>query len=219
MTDAGMGAASRRGGRPTREDSAALGERIVAVATDLFLAQGFGATSIEGVSAAAGVSKRTFYHRFRDKPDLFRAVVRRLIARWSSPFEAQLLEAGPVDETLTKAARQILAAALSPEALRLYRLLIAEAPGFPELAAIINEQSAESGKRLGALLQREANAGRLSFDDPDFAAEQFINMVLAGPRRRALGLGPTMKAPELERWTRRTVALFLEGCRPHGRQA
>jgi TetR/AcrR family transcriptional regulator, mexJK operon transcriptional repressor len=219
MSDAGLEAAPRRGGRPTREDAAALGERIVAVATGLFLGQGFGATSIEGVAAAAGVSKRTFYHRFRDKPDPFRAVVRRLVARWSSPFEAQLVEAGPVDETLAKAAKQILAAALSPEALQLYRLLIAEAPRFPELAAIINEQSAASGNRLAALLQREADAGRLSLDDPGFAAEQFINMVLAGPRRRALGLGPAMKPPELERWIRRTIALFLEGCRPQGRQA
>ena len=213
MTDTDLGAAPRRGGRPTRKDAAALGDRIVSVATDLFLGRGFGATSIEAVAAAAGVSKRTFYHRFRDKPDLFRAVVRRLIARWSSPFEAELVAAGPIDEMLVKLAKQILAAGLSPEALQLYRLLIAEAAGFPELGLIINEQSAASGQRLGAFLAREAQAGGLLLDDPGFAAEQFINMVLAGPRRRALGLGPAMKRPELERWTRRTAALFLEGCR------
>jgi AcrR family transcriptional regulator len=213
MTEAELGVAPRRGGRPTRADAAALGERIVAIATNLFLGQGFGATSIEAVAAASGVSKRTFYHRFRDKPDLFRAVVRRLIARWTSPLEAELDAAGPIDETLAKAARRILAAALSPEALQLYRLLIAEAQRFPELALIITEQSAASGERLGAFLGREALAGRLALGDPAFAAEQFINMVLAGPRRRALGLGPAMKPPELERWTRHTVALFLEGCR------
>lgn len=214
MTETDTGAAApRRGGRPTREDAAALGDRIVAVATDLFLGQGFGATSIEAVAAAAGVSKRTFYHRFRDKPDVFRAVVRRLIARWSSPLEAELVAAGPLDEMLAKMAQRILAAALSPEALQLYRLLITEAPRVPELALIINEQSAASGQRLGAFLAREVQAGRLVLDDPGFAAEQFINMVLAGPRRRALGLGPAMKVAELERWIRRTVALFLEGCR------
>ena len=213
MTETDLGAAPRRGGRPKREDAAALGDRIVTVATDLFLGQGFGATSIEAVAAAAGVSKRTFYHRFRDKPDVFRAVVRRLIARWSSPFEAELVAAGPLDEMLAKSAKQILAAALSREALQLYRLLIAEAPRVPELALIINEQSAASGQRLGAFLEREAQAGRLRLDDPGFAAEQFINMVLAAPRRRALGLGPAMKVPEIERWIGRTVALFLDGCR------
>jgi len=137
----------------------ALGERIVLVATDLFLGQGFGATSIEAVAAAAGVSKRTFYHRFRDKPDLFRAVVRRLIARWATPYEAELAvvaeQAEPIEEALLKTARRILAAALSPEALQLYRLLIAEAPRFPELAHIITEQSAGAGRRLGQFLAGE----------------------------------------------------------------
>jgi AcrR family transcriptional regulator len=213
MSELDLGAAPRRGGRPTREDAAALGERIVAVATGLFLGQGFGATSIEAVSSAAGVSKRTFYHRFRDKPDLFRAVVRRLIARWANSYESELaVAAEPIEETLLKAARRILAAALSPEALQLYRVLIAEAPRFPELALIINEQSASSGQSLGQFLAGETKAGRLALDDPGFAAEQFINMVLAGPRRRALGLGPAMKAAELERWMRRSVSLFLKGC-------
>jgi TetR/AcrR family transcriptional repressor of mexJK operon len=213
MSELDLGAPPRRGGRPTREDAAALGDRIVAVATDLFLGQGFGATSIEAVAGAAGVSKRTFYHRFRDKPDLFRAVVRRLIARWAATSEAELIVATePIEETLLKAARRILAAALSPEALQLYRLLIAEAPRFPELALIINEQSASAGQRLGQYLAGEARAGRLALDDPAFAAEQLINMVLAGPRRRALGLGPAMKPAELDRWLRRSVALFLKGC-------
>ena len=216
MSELDLGAPPRRGGRPTREDAAALGERIVLVATDLFLGQGFGATSIEAVAAAAGVSKRTFYHRFRDKPDLFRAVVRRLIARWATPYEAELAvvaeQAEPIEEALLKTARRILAAALSPEALQLYRLLIAEAPRFPELAHIITEQSAGAGRRLGQFLAGEGQAGRLALDDAGSAAEQFINMVLAGPRRRALGLGPAMKPPELERWLRRSVTLFLTGC-------
>jgi TetR/AcrR family transcriptional regulator, mexJK operon transcriptional repressor len=214
MTVTDVGRPPRRGGRPTREDAAALAGRIVEVATRLFLGGGFGATSIEQVAAAAGVSKRTFYHRFRDKPDLFRAVVRELIARWSTRVEAQLFGAGPLDETLQNAAKQILAAALSPEALSLYRLLVAEAPHFPELAQIINEQSAEGSRRLAELLAHEARDGRIALADPGFAAEQFINLVVTGPRRRALGLGRAMAQAELVEWTRRTVALFLEGCRP-----
>ena len=210
----GTGAAPRRGGRPTRSDAAALGERILAVATERFLGQGFGATSIEAVAAACGISKRTFYHRFRDKPDLFRAVVRRLIVRWMMPFDAQHAEGMPLDETLRQMAQQILAAALSPEALALYRLLITEAPRFPELAQITTEQSAAAGgQRLAAVLERETRAGRLALEDAAFAAEQFVTMVLAVPRRRAMGLGPAMKSTELERWIERTVALFLDGAR------
>src|SRR5947208_875980 len=57
-----------RGGRPSREQAARLGERILDVATHLFLSHGYGATSIEAVARRARVSKRTFYHRFPDKP-------------------------------------------------------------------------------------------------------------------------------------------------------
>ncbi len=206
-------ASLRRGGRPTRDRAAALEEKIIAVATGLFLRHGFGATSIEAVAAGAGISKRTFYHRFRDKPELFRAVVRRLIARWLPPFEASLLEGGTLSEALRRAARQVLAVALSPEALALYRLLVAEVQRFPELARIMAEQGAGGGiERIGALLEREARAGRLRQEDCSFLAAQFLEMVLSVPRRRAIGFGAPMTAEEREDWIGRTVELFLQGC-------
>lgn len=207
-------AALRRGGRPTRSAAALLGEQIIAVATERFLQHGFGATSIGAVAADCGISKRTFYHRFRDKPDLFRAVVQRLIARWLPPFEAEINEGGALEATLQRTARRMLGAALSPEALALYRMLIAEAPRFPELARIMNEQGAAYGiERIAALLAAEAQAGRLRLEDPRFAAEQFLNMVIAAPRRRALGIGVPPSEAELATWVDRTVALFLDGCR------
>jgi AcrR family transcriptional regulator len=213
MADMAGTAPARRGGRPTQSEAARLGERIIAAATELFLSQGFGATSIEAVAAQCRISKRTFYHRFRDKPDLFRAVVRRLIDHWVRPFEARLGAAGTFEDALLAAARQTLAAALSPEALRLYRLLIAEAPRFPELASIVAEQSAAANGGLGELFAREARHGTLAFDDPRFAVEQFVNLVIAGPRRRALGMGTALSPAELDAWARRSVALFLDGAR------
>ncbi|HUB94431.1 MAG TPA: TetR/AcrR family transcriptional regulator [Stellaceae bacterium] len=205
--------AARHGGRPTRADAAALGDRIVTVATRLFLADGFGATSIEAIAAKAGIAKRTFYHRFRDKADLFRAVIRHLMSQWAVPFEAKLMEPAPLEETLSWAAHQILAAALSDEALRLYRVIVAEAPHFPELARIITEPSRSGGGRLAKLFAREVERGTLLLDDPVFAAEQFVAMVLAAPCRSALGLAPRMSQKEIERSVRQTVTLFLDGCR------
>ena len=206
-------AVRRSGGRPTQREAALLGERIVAAATQLFLENGFGATSIEAVTAACGISKRTFYHRFRDKPDLFRAVVRGLVVRWMQPLAPAPPEPGPIEDTLDRLGRQILAAALSPAALALYRMLVAEAPRFPELALILNDSAAGGLERLAELFARETAAGRLAVADPRFAAEQFGNLVVAGPRRRALGLGPPMSEAELALWNRRCVALFLAGAR------
>jgi len=207
-------AALRRGGRPTQQEAAQLADRIVAAATKLFLERGFGDTSIEAVTAACGVSKRTFYHRFRDKPDLFRAVIRRLVEHWTQPIETAA--AGALEDVLERAGQHFLAAALSPAALSLYRMLVAEAPRFPELARILAESASAGIARIAETLAREAAAGRLAIADPHFAAEQFTNLVVAGPRRRALGLGAPLDEAELALWVRRSVALFLDGVRARG---
>ena len=214
LTSLPLAVGPRRGGRPSRQATVQLRETILDVATALFLTHGYGAASIEAVAAAARISKRTFYHRFADKAALFEAVVRRLIERWLPPFEAQLLESGPLEILLRRTADQVLSAALSPPALALHRILVAEAGRFPELMRLVNEAGAGKGvERIAALLEREARAGHLAVEDSRFAAEQFLTMVLSVPQKRALGFGQWMSADELEGWTRQTVALFLDGCR------
>jgi AcrR family transcriptional regulator len=203
-----------QGGRPTRLESAQLSDRILDVATGLFLGNGFGATSIEAVAKRAAISKRTFYHRFRGKEELFEAVVRRLIERWMPPFDAALFEAPGLAETLHRGAEHILGVALTPEALALHRMVIAEAPRFPGLARILHDLGAAAGiERIAQYLERHIASGELRAIDPRFAAEQFILMVVTGPRRRALGLGPPLRPSELRDWVDQCVRLFLEGCR------
>ena len=203
------------GGRPSRVESAQLSDRILDVATGLFLGDGFGATSIEAVAKRARISKRTFYHRFRGKEELFEAVVRRLIERWTPSFEAGLLEAESLADALRQAAEYMLRAALTPEALALHRMVIAEAQRFPGLARILHDLGAAAGiDRIARHLDGCIAAGKIRPTDSRFAAEQFILMVVTGPRRRALGLGRPLDRAELREWIDRTVALFLDGCRP-----
>ncbi len=203
-----------RGGRPSRLQSAQLSDRILDVATGLFLGDGFGATSIEAVAKRAGISKRTFYHRFRGKEALFEAVVRRLIERWMPPFDAALLEAPSLAEGLRRAARHMLAVALTPEALALYRIMIAEGGRFPNLARILHELGAAAGvERIAQHFEARIADGGIRPINARFAAEQFIMLVVAAPRRRALGLGTALDPAELDRWIEDGVELFLDGCR------
>jgi AcrR family transcriptional regulator len=207
-------AGSRRyGGRPTRVESARLSDRILDVATALFLSNGFGSTSIEAVAKRTGISKRTFYHRFRGKEELFEAAVRRLVDRWTPPFHDGLLAAPSLAEGLRRAAQHMLAVALTPEALALYRMVIAEAARFPRLARIMNALGGAAGTEwIAQFLEKRIAAGELRPVDPHFAAEQFILMAVTGPRRRALGLGTPLGDAELRDWLDQTVALFLDGC-------
>lgn len=205
----------RRGGRPSREAAALLRERILDAATELFLAEGYGATSIEQVAQRARISKRTFYHRFADKAALFEAVVHRIIEGLRPPAGTPLYDEGSLEDVLRRVARLMLRAALTPMAVALNRLMVAEAQRFPELAAIAAREGSRAAAvgRIAALLEREAEAGRLTLDRPEFAAAQFLDIVMALPQRRAMGLGQKMTEAELEVWAEDCVNLFLNGCR------
>jgi len=55
-------------------------ERILELAEAATLEKGFGATSIEELIAGAGISKSGFFHHFRDKNALAKALIERYVA-------------------------------------------------------------------------------------------------------------------------------------------
>jgi AcrR family transcriptional regulator len=202
-----------RGGRPTRQDAPLLTERILDAATQLFLRDGYGTTSLEAVAVAAGVSKRTLYARFAGKPALFQVVVARLVTRWLPAFDAGMVQAHGLEASLLAAARVMLATALVPEALALHRLVVSEIGRFPELGQVMQQAGAGVGhERLAALL------ARAGIPDPAWATEQFVTLVLSVPQRRAMGLGQPLDAAAQEAWVARAVALFLRGANPGERR-
>lgn len=204
-------AARRSGGRPTAEAAVLLETAILDQATAAFLADGYAATTIEAIARTCGVAKRTIYARWSGKPALFRAVLERLIVRWMSNA-GDWADGEALETTLKAAADDILAVALTPEAIALNRLVIAESGRFPELPLMLRQAGAGEGTaRIAALLDRAVARGDLPPRDTAFAAEQFLNLVLAGPQRRALGLGRPLDPDQLQLWGDKAVALFLFG--------
>ena len=206
---------TRHGGRPSRAAALQLRDRILEVATDLFLTEGYGSTSIEAVAGRARISKRTFYHRFDDKAALFAAVVHRIIEQIRPPPEVPLLEGATLHEILRRLAGLILRAALSPQAIALHRLVTAESVRFPNLVRAVYDEgwAQEATALIGDLLARELRDPRLTSELRSFAAAQFLHMVVALPQRRIMGLGVPMTPSELNAWTDDAVNLFLNGCR------
>ena len=141
--------------------------------------------------------------------------MRRIVEGLRPPAGTPLYEGGSLEEILRRLARLILRAALTPTALALNRVMLAEAQRFPELAAIVAREGgrAELVGQIAALLEREARAGDLAIEHSSFAAEQFLQLVVASPQRRALGLGTPMTEAELGTWADDCVNLFLNGCR------
>ena len=178
-------------------------------------------TSIEAVARAARISKRTFYHRFDDKAALFSAVIHRIIDNLHPPAGVPLVSNGTLQENLQHLARLMLQGAVSAQGIALTRLIIAESARFPELAVIANEQGGrqEAISLIAGLLERDAREKNSNDIDPEFAAQQFLQMVITIPQRRAMGLGTPMSSGDIENWVQHTVDLFLNGCRGYTRAA
>src|SRR5258705_502246 len=85
----------------------------------------------------------------------------------------------------------------------------------PRVAALVvlHELGQAAGvERVARHLETRIANGEIRAIDARFAAEQFILMVVTGPRRRALGLGTPLSPAGLSEWIDQTVTLFLQGC-------
>jgi TetR/AcrR family transcriptional repressor of mexJK operon len=202
---------------PTREEAEARDVRLLDVATRLFMERGFDGTSIDAVAEAAGLSKPNVYARYHDKRDLFAAVLRGRIRRWlarvSAAAEAEATETSPksIKTTLHELSRHAVAYTLAPEAGALQRILSAQAVQFPELAKLANEEGwLRAVRGVASILRQSAARGHIKVDDPELAADMFLNLVLAHPERLAFYSIAT--DPETaERHRKAAVDFFLSG--------
>lgn len=202
--------AGRHGGRPTLAQARQRDERLLDVAGAMFTRRGFDGTSIDAVADAARVSKRTVYARYRDKDALFSAVLRRLIARWLMPIRDFQSSKSELEAVLLELARHFLECALAPQAVAIYRIIIAESERRPEFGRLAHAEGRQPAVRMvAAALARFGS--ELQVRDFELAAEQFISVVIDSRLRlAALGLED---AHPLDVRLRAAVDLFLNGVR------
>ena len=109
-------------------------------------------------------------------------VVARVVRNWLPAFDAEIEHRGSLRDALLGSARVVIATALTPQAFGLYRPVIAEIGRFRELSLVMREAGAGAGTdRLARVM---AAAG---IADANWAAEQFIALLLSVPQRRGLG--------------------------------
>lgn len=72
----------KAGGRPTKEQAAAIDERVLDGARAAFCRKGFANASLDEIATQLGVSKHTIYRRYPNKGSLLEAVVERDIGNF-----------------------------------------------------------------------------------------------------------------------------------------
>jgi AcrR family transcriptional regulator len=155
-------------------------DAILAGAMQEFLANGYAATTMDRVTAAAGVSKTTVYSYFQDKEGLFTALIGRLAQEKYqaifNPQDPQFLEGEP-KIVLRQLANNILDnIGGSPELLSFVRLIVAESGRFPSLAQVFVRNVHKKG--LDVIGQYFTAHPELQLGDPEVAARVFMGTLV-----------------------------------------
>ncbi|WP_374531148.1 TetR/AcrR family transcriptional regulator [Novosphingobium sp.] len=168
-----------KGEVPTRQD---LRRRaIVATARKAFLRGGYGQTTMSSIAAAIGGSKTTLWSYFRNKEDLFAAVIDDLVERYGEALRLPLPPDGDPAQTLLALGESLMRTILRPEIVAMHRLVTGEAGRSPELGRTLFERGIRRGQaRTSEWIAQQMASGQLREDDPQRAAQQFLALCQSG---------------------------------------
>ncbi|MFO7164938.1 TetR/AcrR family transcriptional regulator [Mycolicibacterium hassiacum] len=156
-----MSAAKPAGQARTRLARAA----VIDAARTLFLERGYGATTIEAISAASDVPPATVYRLFSSKRGILKAILDVSIAGDDQPValpdrprvQAALAEQDPRQQI---AAFVAVAAEVNARTAPVYRILVGAASSDPDAAGLLdglnNQRRAGQGQLARALARRDA---------------------------------------------------------------
>jgi len=183
--------------------------KILSAATNLFLSEGYGETSIDSIVERAGGSKATLYSYYPTKADLFRAVVDSIVTTHEGP---KLRSLDKVRDTLVNFAEHRLGVVFSRNHRALTRLIIAERDRFPDIARMYYEQGPLRGHTvLRDYFEVLIEKGLIDIRSADEASEFFRGMLMHQRYIEQLYLDASpLSAEEIGVKARHVVDRFLE---------
>jgi TetR/AcrR family transcriptional regulator, mexJK operon transcriptional repressor len=199
-------------GRPPADEAATRAARLLDVATEVFLEQGFKGASMSEIARRAGASKQTLYTRYPSKAALFAALVER---KSSLLFEAigVLGQDIALRDALLRFGYTLLTMILSGDARGLHRVVIAECIEFPELSEMFWDLGpGRMRATLVSYLRTQQNLGVLRPGNPEHAVEAFLGMLISTASLRTnLGLTTPLitSAAQRKAWVAFVVDMFL----------
>jgi AcrR family transcriptional regulator len=147
-----------------RERARQAREQIVGIAGDLFLSEGYAATTVAAIAARAQVSVETIYKGFGGKPGLVRAIIEKgLAGRGPVPAEQRsdrIRDTEPDPRRILTAWGEFVAE-IAPRTIPILLLARDAAAADPELAALLDEVSAARLERMTVNARGLHEAGHL----------------------------------------------------------
>jgi TetR/AcrR family transcriptional regulator, mexJK operon transcriptional repressor len=147
--------------------------RLLQIAREEFIRQGYRAVTMDAIAQAAGVSKRTLYLWHEDKAALFRACLNAGVERFPLP---QFSDAAAPEADLRAFGTELLREFIRPSTVGMARLLMREAHEFAEFGPLIRRSRDDYlAEPLADYLER-AGVART---DSGRAAMLLLSMILA----------------------------------------
>ncbi len=153
-------------------------QEIVSAALDVFAERGFAATKLDEVAKRAGVTKGTLYLYFKNKEELFKAVVQQALLPNIALANTRVKSSeAPTADVLRELVSTMVAGIVGTKIGAIPKLVVAEAGNFPELARFyVDEVISRGFETFGGLVERGIKRGEFRKMDPKIAAP-----VIAGP--------------------------------------
>lgn len=150
---------------------------ILKAARELFLASGLDATSMDQITAAAGVSKATLYNHFENKDALFAEVMREQYETLAEDL-GQVDADAPPEEALSGFAHRLIDLVTGSTHVALIRVIIGAAASNPAISeAYFRYGKAAAFRALGAYLEAKVADGTFEIDDVYLAGMQFLGAI------------------------------------------
>jgi len=189
--------------------------QIVEGARVIFRTLGFDAASMGEIAKAAGVSKGTLYVYFKDKDELFNAIVQKeCIFQAEGVFDFDVASPDIASE-LTRMGIAYVKLLCQPERQSALRAVIAIADRKPNAGRTFYETGPIQGiARLRSYFEAEVAAGRLEIEDCEVAAAQFMESCHATMLKpMMLNFAPPPTPERIEHVVRIAVKAFMAAYR------
>lgn len=199
-----------RSGAPNRREKRR--QAILDAAREIFLEQGYGATSLNDIVSVSGGSLATLYDLFGGKAGLFQAMIEQECQNFFGVLDSRDIDEQPLREALHIVARQFFDGVIQQPKMSLLRVVVAEAPHFPEVGATFYSVGPARGREMvSTYLEKQSRRGLLAVDDPDRAADLFIALVLGEYQMKVLcGEDVKLTPKEVDRYLDYTLDAFLK---------
>ena len=191
--------------RPSKRDE------ILKVAGDLFVTYGYRRVSVDQIVEAVPISKPTLYAHFKDKSELFMAVIERRCGRLMGELKATMETSQSPEESLYNIGYRFLEMVLSPQSIQMHRMLTAEIGEFPELAKMFYHSGPQQIHRILAdYLTEQDRKKKLRVVDADLSADMFLSMIKGYIHlKRLLGVTGAPTKKQMRSRVEYAVKLFL----------